>query len=172
MKNLLKTTLILFLTFTLFNCSSDDSDDTPTVTIVETWNEIAIVTASNYDINNDGEATNNMFAETGCISDATLIFKSDGTGELRIGNSFGVYHEGGSFASECIVYDEVIILELTWTQSGNTRTYTDEFNTYEGVVIDGSELQMFFENGFPIFVDELLDTVESFDSYTSIFSLQ
>ena len=108
-KKTLKAYSLFFLVIltTMLSCSKDD--DSPSETIVEIWVLISSTSENNYDINNDGTATNNIELETNCLTPANL--NVDAVSQLtwvqnnnaRSYTSNGVTYEGTVSGSQLTV---------------------------------------------------------------------
>ncbi|WP_339757783.1 hypothetical protein [uncultured Winogradskyella sp.] len=153
-KKTLKAYSLFFLVIltTMLSCSKDD--DSPSETIVEIWVLISSTSENNYDINNDGTATNNIELETNCSNNTTLEFNSDGAGTQEIEEFINIeYNEtADTFTTTCLTPANLnvdAVSQLTWVQNNNARSYTSNGVTYEGTV-SGSQLTVIIPNGFLI----------------------
>lgn len=75
----MKRTILFLITLTLFifSCSSDDGG-TEEVSIVGTWTATSFVTSRSFDLNGDGQESNDLIEELDCYM-SVLTFRADGT---------------------------------------------------------------------------------------------
>ncbi|QYJ69420.1 lipocalin family protein [Flavobacterium litorale] len=59
------------------SCSDDDGDSTGNVSVNGTWNLTAFTTNEAADINNDGTASTNFIAESGCYGNSSIVFANE-----------------------------------------------------------------------------------------------
>ena len=169
MKTTIKTILALLI-LAAFSCSSDDSNDAPAVTIIETWKVTAIATANTYDLNNDGSATSDLITELGCTINQTITLKSDNTGTIKASTVFTIF-EGttvGTFEGLCLNTDE-LTEDFSWSETETSRTYTTNGTIFTGTLF-GNQL-VFIASEFPIYNnagDDIVDT----DSLQITYTLQ
>jgi len=65
------------------SCTADDTTTT-TVALTGTWKLTSIVVPSAWDLNNDGNYTYDLVAESGCLDNSSLFFDADGFATVRI----------------------------------------------------------------------------------------
>lgn len=123
----MKKLTLLFLTFisTLFYaCKSDTPNE---VGLLGIWNLTTFKTANTSDINQDGNSTNDLMAETDyCYRDNNLIFRADNTVDL-IGSiaNIVITNTNGTLTITSTCEGDNGVESYHWTQSGNTITVTD-----------------------------------------------
>lgn len=179
----MKTQIIMktlkFLTFTCItlvmvftSCSKDDVAEP--VSIIETWKLASATFENNHDINGDGTSSNDLIGETNCFSDETLIFKNDGTGTQEIKEFTLISYDEVTdlYTIDCLPPSSVGVndlIELTWTQNNNTRTFIVNGASYTGTA-SGSQLTIIIPNGFPI--ADGVGQLYSQEDLTLVYNLQ
>lgn len=168
-RNPLTLILIVIILFMFVSCSEDDDENVTS----EIYRLTSITTVNPYDLNNDGNATRNLISETSCTSfDQTLTFNSNNTGTFST-KTFLLVYEGslpGTFQSDCFQVDE-IIENITWSQTQNTRTYTQNGGTFTGF-ISGSQLVFNFIDGLPILDNPQDNNIIATEDVEVIYELQ
>lgn len=71
-----KFTLLVLSASALLACSGND-DTTDTVSLTGTWKLASATLPEPYDFNNDGVASTDFMAETGCLGNSTITFTDD-----------------------------------------------------------------------------------------------
>ncbi|WP_460218728.1 hypothetical protein [Psychroserpens sp. MEBiC05023] len=117
-----------------------------------TWLLTAWIGEEPIDLNNDGTENINFLEEMDCYNNETIVFSSNGTGlvmstsyadisvELVIGTT-----DEYSFTIDCI--DEIENTDITWTQTDNTVSITDDFGTTDWTLL-GNQLSFTVPEGF------------------------
>jgi hypothetical protein len=122
------------------SCSSDDDND-GNVSVEGTWKLTKFELTESADLNNDGNATNNLLSETNCFNNSNIVFSGDGTGTINIGSmNADIQLVNGSeteyeYTVECeeptpsnfdyTVSDNIITIDdsAALTRSGNKLTF-------------------------------------------------
>ncbi len=133
------------------SCSSDDdaSGDDSLVN-GETYLLTSFVTETSFDLDGDGNSSNDLLIETGCLQNNRLVFSTDTTVTAINETFLDIYVSEDASGNliqlvECEVDNESIA--LTFTQNGNAVSIVDEEETLVGVV-SGNTIVFTLNEGF------------------------
>lgn len=164
----LSLTLMAVLALTFASCSSDDDNNTDSVSLEGTWKLTAWNSTTGFDINNDGTASTNLLAEFNCYNNETIVFGSnntaivnstsyaDITGELTAGTD-----DEYTYTVDCVQENDTF--PLTWTLSGNTVIF--DGGTVNEVVgtLSGNTFSVVVEEGFEVFSEDFTEVIVNQD---------
>ncbi|WP_460219591.1 DUF5004 domain-containing protein [Psychroserpens sp. MEBiC05023] len=158
-------------------CSSDDdgggSDGDATVT--GTWKLTSLLTETSIDINNDGNASNDLLVESDCYQNETITFNADGSGSINTNSYLEVEAElvEGStdeytYSINCYIEDDVYAMD--YTVNGNSVTIIDE--DMFGVIgtVSGNTMTVVIAEGYEILGDDFEVILE--EDLTFIYTKQ
>lgn len=131
----MKNILYLVICILVFNCSSDDDDNSESSTgVVGTWKITSVTVESANDYNGDGTVNPNLLTETVCSLNDLFVFNADGTGQV-VDDGFNIsldVDQDSNFNSfytfDCIDFSPSTF-DSTWTQEGNSITVTTVVGT-------------------------------------------
>ncbi|WP_299678150.1 hypothetical protein [uncultured Dokdonia sp.] len=150
MKNLFKYLTISLLAISV-SCSSDDDSSNDSILVDgETYLLTSFETETSFDLDGDGDASNDLLIETGCLQNNRLIFSTDNTATAVNETFLDIYvseDASGNIVQlvECDIDNESI--QLTFSQNGNTVNIVDAGETLSGVV-SGNTLVFTLNDGF------------------------
>jgi hypothetical protein len=152
MKIIFKSILVLFV-FSLFACSSDDSNDSKeddTVTFRGAYELTSLVVETSFDFNNDGIASRNLFEETPCYVGDFIDFRADGFVNIVSALAY-ISVEVSSPTDYEHVYECLNGFDTisTWTKEGNIITVENGGTDLVGV-INGNTLTVTLQDTFEI----------------------
>lgn len=155
----------------LGNCVLDQPTDLVGTWLLTAWNgEEAI------DLNNDGTESINFLIEMDCYNNETIVFNVDNTGTV-MSTSYAlidIFLEVGStnsydFSIDCI--EEIENTDITWSQSGNIVSITDDTNETTEWTLSGNTLSITFPEGFSV-TDPNDTTVTVIQDLTFVYTKQ
>lgn len=152
MKNLLRF-LVLVLLFSAASCTTNEDADT-SGGLEGTWQMTLFDVGEAYDLNDDGTASSDVIAETGCYQNETLEFNSDGTGVSTNRSSADVEVTLVTGTTDEVMYtvtciDDLLIQDFTWGLTGSTALITID-NFFITASLDGDTLTFTIPSGFSI----------------------
>lgn len=157
-------------------CSNDDDGGSNGTSVEGNWRLTAFTTENNYDINEDGTATNDFMMETNCYSNETITFNSNNTGTVTSRSFADITLElvSGSttdyeYSVDCV--QETDNTTIVWAQSENIVTLTGPGIVYEGL-ISGSTLTFVIEEGVFIEVEDGSGTATTTEDITFVYTKQ
>ncbi|WP_298894866.1 hypothetical protein [uncultured Psychroserpens sp.] len=136
----------------LVDTLGDCTNDVEPTEVEGTWLLTAWIGEEPIDLNNDDTESANFLDEMDCYNNETIVFNNDGSGtvmstsyaeftfEIVVGTT-----DEYNYTIECI--DEIENTDVTWTQSGNTVSITDDFGTTDWT-LNGNELSITIPDGF------------------------
>ena len=149
--------LALILTTTLFiSCSSDDDNsDTgnETPNVIGSWILNSVTSENSYDLNGDGQGSNDFILETGCLQNETLVFAEDNTAAAFSTEFLDIFVDIDTGTGEltqivdCVA--ESFMTSLTWSIDGNVVTITDAGQNFTAA-ITGDVLRFVLPGGLPL----------------------
>jgi hypothetical protein len=172
MKNLFG---LLLAALVLVSCNKDD-DGSTNASVEGNWKLTSLTTENAYDLNEDGNASNNLMTETGCYQNETITFSGNGTGTAT-SNSYALISvelvvgttDEYEYTIECI--QEVDVTAFTWTQSGSTITVSVG-GASSSATLSGSDLTIVVESGFDQEVEGGNGTVTVMEDLTFVYTKQ
>jgi hypothetical protein len=190
MKTMYRFSLLICLVFTFYSCDNEplegfdlsvpnspttpDNPQTGNATIAGTWKLTAWNSVNPVDINNDGTASTNLLTEFDCYNNETIVFNSDGTGDI-VSTSFvdielnlvtgttNTYE----YSSTCIPDNET--LAMTWVNIGNAVA-VDDGSGAVNLALSGNELSFIVPSGFFVESDDAMVTVD--EDLTFVYTKQ
>lgn len=123
----LKLSMLGLLGVFILSCSSDDGNGSENASIVGTWNITSFQTSQSYDLNDDGESSNDLVEELDCFT-SVISFTDDGTFTFMSSDIDFTAQGENDFTIEC---NGSSTLSGTYALDGNTLTTTDEEGTEE-----------------------------------------
>jgi hypothetical protein len=125
-----KFLMLCLTTLFIFSCSSDDEGGSESASIVGTWNITSFQTSQSYDLNEDGESSNDLVKELDCFT-SMVTFTEAGTFSSTTSNIEFMAQGENDFTIDC---DGTTTFSGTYEVDGNTLTTTDEDGTESGAV--------------------------------------
>jgi len=117
-----KHTLLALTAFAVLGCSGDD--DNNNVSLTGTWKLTTATLPVAVDFNNDGTASTNFMAETGCLNNSTIIFTDDVASAIVNMEAVDIeQRDNGTFSVECLGIETGY---APFTESGNIVTLTSD----------------------------------------------
>jgi uncharacterized lipoprotein YehR (DUF1307 family) len=155
-----KILLLLVVAVAVTACSKndDDSGNNGSVSVEGNWKLTSFTTENEYDLNEDGTASNNVMTETGCYLNETIAFNGDATGtaqstsyaEITLDLVAGTTNEY-EYSIACVQENETTA--FAWTQNGDTVVLTFAGFTYTGAKSDDT-ITIVLENGLAFEVED------------------
>lgn len=122
-----KLALIAFAAFGIVSCNNDDDNGNNDVSLYGTWKLTSATLPAGVDFNNDGVASTDFMAETGCFNNSTIIFTDDVASAIV--NMQSVDIEEGDDDRYIVNCGGIEESYAPFTQLGNIVTLTsDDFN--------------------------------------------
>ncbi len=149
----MKKIFTLLMAFTLcISCSSDDDsgNESESQNPVGSWILNSVTSATSFDLNGDGQGSNDLLIETGCLQNETLVFADDNTAIAFSTSFLDIFVEIDTSTNEatqvidCI--EEIFNTELTWTLDGNVVSINDGEETINAA-INGDNLSFMLPGG-------------------------
>ena len=133
----------------------DCEQDTEPTTVVGDWLLTAWNVEEGQDLNNDGQASNNLLDEMDCYTNNTLVLNADNTGVVTNTSyaEFDIEIEVGTtdsydFTVNCI--EELETINVFWSQNGNVVAITDPTSGVSDWILDGDTLSITIPEGFTV----------------------
>ena len=149
-----------FLTiFLVFSCGDSNDDNGPDV-LSETWELQSITINDFYDFNGDDDHTGNLTNELGCTNFDSYFLYTNGTGEERVTKNIALYFDSqtGSVQGVCSALSEPQVIDIDWSGSNNSRTFSYQNFSATGVVV--GDVLTFTDIDFPLYTDATLTAIE------------
>jgi len=162
------------------SCSSDDDSDQDggDINLIGTWLLTSFTTETAFDLDNDGDSSNDLLIETGCLQNETLVFAIDNTATafsttfLDIFVNIAIGDDGSEeFVQIVNCEEDNFVTQLTWSINGNTVTISDGEETFNAI-IDGDELSFVLPEGSDLEVIEGDAIVDLIEDVTLTYTLQ
>ncbi|NND62190.1 MAG: DUF5004 domain-containing protein [Flavobacteriaceae bacterium] len=170
-----KIILALLVGTFIMSCSSDDEGNTE-INIEGNWKLTSFTSENNYDINEDGSASNNILIETACYENETIDFNSDGSGTvtsrsyaditLNLVTGSSTEYE---YSVECV--DELEETAFVWTENGNTITITGAGFMYDAT-FTATTMTFTIPDGLFLEVEEGGGTAVATEDITFVYTKQ
>jgi hypothetical protein len=121
-----KLLLIALAPFAIVSCNNDDDND-ENVSLYGTWKLTSATLPVGVDFNNDGTASTDFMAETGCFNNSTIIFTDDVASAIVDMQSVDILQQNnGSYSVTCTAAETTY---APFTESGSIVTLTsDDFS--------------------------------------------
>jgi len=120
MKKIILLTALAAFAFT--SCNNDD--DNNEVSLFGTWKLTKATLNAGIDLNNDGVASTNLIAESGCLNHSTIIFTDDVASAILNMQSLDITEEdNGDYSVTC---EDGVDESLPYTVSGDNVTLTSD----------------------------------------------
>jgi len=170
---------VIMLAFT--SCNDDDVDfsmeEEETALLEGRWNLTAFRTENEYDLNEDGTASNDLIAETGCymedflqfINISTIVFTSRSFANIELDIVTGTTDEY-EYTITCESQTE--LTNATFTADGDTLEILVEGQTPVEGTINGTTLTIVIPDSFPIEVEEGDGTATLTEDVTFVYTKQ
>ena len=150
-----KIALLLCLTIACLSCSSDDNDDTSNddnLFELGIYRLTSFVTETSFDLDGDGDSSNDLLIETGCLQNERLVFTADGLVASLSSSFLDIFIEIDTDSGETIqaveCIEEAESTVLTFETEGNTITIFDGTQVLIAGVISGNQLIFEIPEGF------------------------
>ncbi len=125
-----KFSMLCLTALLVFSCSSDDEGGSESASIVGAWSITSFQTSQSYDLNGDGESSNDLVKELDCFT-SVVAFTEAGTFSSTSSNIEFMAQGENDFT---IVCDGSTTLTGTYEVDGSTLTTTDEDGSQSGDV--------------------------------------
>lgn len=140
---------VLILAMIFVGCSSDD-DNNAAVNLEGNWKMTAAHSENAHDMNNDGNASTDVMAQTNCYANETMEFHANNTLTIKNSSYLDIEMELIVGTTNQFHYDITCEMENdvtmgTYTRNGNTVTIIAEGQTVVGN-LSGSELTFTIAN--------------------------
>ena len=151
MKNFFKFLTITLLAITVSCSSDDDSSNDDSLVNGETYLLTSFVTETSFDLDGDGNSSNDLLIETGCLQNNRLVFSTDAT-VMAINETFlDIYVSEDASGNliqlvECEIDNESTT--LTFTQNGSSVSIVENVEETIVGIVSGNTLVFTLNEGF------------------------
>jgi hypothetical protein len=159
------------MTLTTACSSDDDGGSNGSTNVTGTWKLTSLLTETSLDINNDGDASNNLLIESDCYQNETISFGANGTGSINSNSYLEVEAElvvgttdEFTYSINCFIDEEVFSME--YTTAGNTVTIIDEDMFAVIGTISGNTITFVIQDGYEIYGDDYSVVLEEDLTFT------
>lgn len=168
---------LLAITVLFAACSVDDDSNEEVVTSIEgNYKLTAFTTTNAYDLNEDGTASTDVLAETGCLDNNRFVFATNNRGEVVNANSLDVTLtpvEGSTDEYEYTItcVDEPEFSAFVYNVEDDMVRVTSNGESFDGIISEDT-ITFTIEDGFNLEEEGPNGPVEISEDITLVYTKQ